>query len=154
MQTAINNNPFVFHPTLTVDELSFNSPQPNERRLLPFYLVPRMIVGKVYKPNVFVFYFSYLIDEPPAPIDGYLRPVMIEYGKNSGKILRIIITYTLPDDILRSLETVRILIGEKRESAAKPVMKHYYTLIYQLFQTIEQNLRNSDFTNSPALLQK
>lgn len=143
MQTVIDY-PFVFRPNLTPEETSVKTKKKHERRFVPFDLVPQTIRGIVLKPGVFEFIFEYLINEP-SEAESYSRPVMLEWGVNSGKLTKMVIPFKGAADIYHALEITKMFVEDRKVNTSKQSLIHYFNLLIFVLNKMEADLRASNF---------
>lgn len=137
VQTVIDN-PFIFRPDFTREELSLKSPKTNERRFVPFALVPHTVKGE-FDSDECVLKFEYLIDETLGQKINPDSNISISIGKYTEKILEIVINHKGQRSFLSNLLQTEELLKTLRDGIEREPVKRNYDLVVEILQDISKD---------------
>lgn len=138
MQT-VSDNPFVFRPGFTLEERFLKSPRENEKRLLPFAMLPQIITGDFSTPHKCSFSLEYSINETVGAKVKLGEHIMLDVGKFSQKVLAVTVTYKNRDDFFQTLTKFQAYL-EMRQLKGKDAIQHYFGLLARIFDQIIADL--------------
>lgn len=129
-------NPRIFRPKFTEQDLTLNSPRPKEKRFVSSLFVPHTVYATLAGDSCKIV-FEYLIDEEAAatPIERQTG-VQILIGKYSEKVVGINLFFSQINDLPLWFDKAIAELKYERNKIALESLQRSYSLIVRILENI------------------
>ena len=138
---TLSENPFIFRPHFSIEDLSLESPRPNEKRFVPSVFVPHTITSTV-ETNEARILFEYSIDEKPSNETIEFSPeVKILVGRYTKKIVAVELKYENITTIASLFENAAKAIKNEKKKIQLDSLRRNYAMAVFIIEKVSAEVR-------------